>query len=334
MAAAPLRIGIVGLGYIGRTVGGQFHRHDDATVAAVTDVDDDALGEIGERFAVPPEARYADYAEMYEREELDAVLIGTPHTLHYDQVVDALDRGCHVYCDKPLTTDLDRANDLVDRVEGSDRTLMVGYQRHLNTAFRSARERWADGLDPEWITAEITQNWLERFADEWRTDPDLSGGGFLYDTGSHLLDGVLWTTGLEPTAVRADMDFADDERRVDTRATLEIRFASGATATVSVHGDAPCVREHVHVWDEEGAVYLDGRQWESRRLRTVDAENTEHEPYIDREALTRRAAAFVEAVRTGEDPPATARDALRVTAVTEAAYESARDGGWVDVDVA
>jgi predicted dehydrogenase len=334
MSRDIVRIGIVGLGYIGRTVGGQFHRHDGETVAAVTDIAEDPLAEIGDRFGVPTESRYASYERMLENEALDAVLVGTPHTLHYDQVVAALERGLHVYCDKPLTTSLPHAQDLVERVETTDRTLMVGYQRHLNTAFRRARERWAGDLEPQWMTAEITQDWADRFEDAWRTDPDLSGGGYLYDTGSHLLDGLLWTTGLDPTRVRADMTFADDERRVDTRATLEIAFEGGASATVSVHGDAPCTREHVHVWDDEGAVYLDGRQWESRRLRTVDAENTEHEPYIDRENLTSRAGAFVEAVRTGEDPPATARDGLRVTAVTEAAYESAREGGWVDVKIA
>ncbi|WP_323191654.1 Gfo/Idh/MocA family oxidoreductase [Halostella sp. PRR32] len=332
MDERTLRVGIVGLGYIGRTVGGQFHRHDGATVAAVADIAEETLSEIGDEFDVPTDARYAEYERMLENEALDAVLVGTPHTLHYEQVVRALERNLHVYCDKPLTTSLSDARELADRMDGSDRTLMVGYQRHLNTAFRTARRRWAGELEPRWMTAEITQDWAERFDDTWRMNPDLSGGGYLYDTGSHLLDGLLWITDLTPSRVRADMTFADDDRRVDTRATLEIAFEEGATATVSVNGDAPCTREHVHVWDDEGAVYLDGRQWETRQLRTVDAENTEHKPYIDRESLTTRAAAFVEAVRTGDDPPATARDALRVTAVTEAAYESAREGGWVDVN--
>ena len=329
-----LRIGLVGAGFIGTTVGGEFHRHPDATVAAVTDVNEEALTEAAELFSVPESERYEGHERMFAEAGLDAALVGTPHTLHYEQVVDALDAGLDVLCDKPLTTDLAEARDLHERVRGSERTLMVGYQRHLNPSFVAARERWAEGdREPQWITAEVTQNWVERFRDTWRTDPDLNGGGYLYDTGSHLLDAVLWTTGLEPTAVAAEMSFLDDEERVDERASLNVRFANGATATVSTYGDAPAVREHIHVWDGDGAVYLDGREWEPREYAEIDAESGTHTPYIDPESRPTKAEAFVEAVREGTEPPAMTWDGVRVTAVTEAAYEAARTGEWVDVDL-
>ncbi|MDQ2049605.1 Gfo/Idh/MocA family oxidoreductase [Natronolimnohabitans sp. A-GB9] len=326
----PLRIGIVGLGYIGTTVGEQFHRHADATVRALCDLDTEGLTAVGSRFDVPSERRYTEYTTMLEDEPLDAVLVGTPHTLHYEQVVAALERGCHVYCDKPLTTDLERARDLTERAQRSDETLMVGYQRHLQTAFRTARERFADEA-PNWVTASITQDWIDDSQGTWRLDPELSGGGFLYDTGSHVLDGVLWTTGLEPESVTASMDFHDDDERIDHRAHLDVRFTNGATGTFSFYGDAPSVREHVHCWDDDGAVYLEGRQWGSRKLTEIDADAGEYDPYIDVRTEQTRADAFLESVRSGADPPATARDALRVTALTEAAYEAARTGTRIDV---
>lgn len=327
----PLRLGIVGLGYIGTTVGGQFHRHPDATVRAICDLDSDRLERIGREFDVPDDRRYAEYAAMLEDGAIDAVLVGTPHTLHYEQVVAALERDCHVYCDKPLTTDLERARDLADRAERSDRTVMVGYQRHLQTAFRTARDRFAD-REPTWLTASITQGWIDDSRGTWRLDPDLSGGGFLYDTGSHVLDGVLWTTGLEPESVAASMDFHDDEKRVDRRAHLDVEFANGATGTFSFHGDAPSVREHVHLWDDEGAVYLEGTQWGSRKIFEIDSDAGERVPYIDPRNEQSRAEAFLESLEEGTDPPATVRDALRVTALTEAAYDAARTGDRVAID--
>jgi predicted dehydrogenase len=334
--STPLRLGIVGLGYIGTTVGGEFDAHPDVTVAAVCDVDDAAREQGAETFRVPESAQYADYRSMFDEEpDLDAVLVGTPHALHYEQVSAAFDAGLHVYCDKPLTTDLSTARALYDRARDGDRMLMVGYQRHLNPSFRSARERW-EGTDrtPDWLTAEVTQDWVDQFEGTWRQNPDLSGGGYLYDTGSHLLDAVLWTTGLTPAAVSAEMRFIDDERRVDGVASLRIEFEEDATATVSANGDAPATREHIHVWDDEGAVYLEGREWEPRRLKLIDEESTEHVPYVDYRNQHNRAADFLRALREGADPPATARDGLRVTAVTEAAYESARAGGeWVDVNL-
>jgi predicted dehydrogenase len=327
----PIRIGIVGLGYIGTTVGGQFHRHPDATVRAVCDLDAALRDEVGRGFGVSADQQYAEYEAMLAEASLDAVLVGTPHTLHYEQVVAALDRGHHVYCDKPLTTDLERARDLADRVDRSDRTVMVGYQRHLQTAFRTARDRFAD-RPPEWLTASITQGWIDDSRGTWRLDPDLSGGGFLYDTGSHVLDGVLWTTGLEPASVAASMAFYDDEQRVDRRAHLDVRFENGATGTFSFHGDAPSVREHIHLWDEEGAIYLEGTQWGSRKVVEIDSDAGEYVPYIDPRDERTRADAFLESVRNGTEPLATVQDALRVTALTEAAYEAARTGDRVSVD--
>ncbi len=332
---APIRVGIVGLGYIGTTVGGEFAHHPQARVAAVCDLAESARVDAGEQFSVPPESRYEQYEEMLEGENLDAVLIGTPHTLHYDQVVAALERGLHVLCDKPLTTDLEQAQDLYERTQNADEVLMVGYQRHLNPAFVEARQRWTDtDRTPQWITAEISQDWVERFSGTWRSDPDLSGGGYLYDTGSHILDAILWTTDLTPTAVRADMTFVDDEQRVDERAELWIEFEEGANASVSVYGKTPCTREHIHIWDDEGAVYLDGREWEDRQLSEIDADSTTHTPYLGGQSHPNKAESFVRAIREGTAPPATPMDGLRVTAVTEAAYESARgDGDWVSVNL-
>ncbi|MEY7849841.1 Gfo/Idh/MocA family protein [Natrarchaeobius sp. A-rgal3] len=332
-STAPLRIGIVGLGYIGTTVGGQFHTNPDATVSALCDLDADALATTGQAFDVPGERQYTDYDDLLEEEasELDAVLIGTPHTLHYEQIVAALEYDLHVYCDKPLTTDLADARDVVNRLERSDRTLMVGYQRHLQAAFRTARERFADH-EPTWLTATITQDWIDFSSGTWRLDPDRSGGGFLYDTGSHVLDGVLWTTGLEPESVAASMEFEDDDRRVDRRAHLDVRFTNGATGTFSFNGDAPSVREHIHLWDDDGAVYLEGTQWGSREVFEIDADASEFSPYIDSRRDPSRADAFVESVLEGTEPPATARDALQVTALTEAAYEAARTGERIAVD--
>ncbi|SFR58464.1 Gfo/Idh/MocA family protein [Halogeometricum limi] len=331
---APLRVGIVGGGFIGKAVGEGFVEHEDAAVVAVVDIAEDVLEEAGEELGVDADSQYTDYETMLEAEELDAVLIGTPHTLHYDQILAAFERDLHVLCDKPLTTDLDDARDLVERDAERDEVLMVGYQRHLYPAFRAAKEVWnEDGREPRWITAEVSQDWVDRFEGAWRQDPDLSGGGYLYDTGSHLLDGVLWSTGLTPEAVSANMHFLDDEKRVDGRANVTVRFTNDATATFSLSGETPCMREHVRMWDEDGAVTLDSRDWEPSEYAEIDDESGEYRPRLSRKDQPTKAEAFVDAIETGERPVATALDGLRVTAVTEAAYESARaDGSFVAVD--
>lgn len=329
-----LGIGIVGGGYIGTTVGKTFVEHENAQVVALTDIDESVLETAGVELGVDSNSRYTEYESMLDSEALDAVLIGTPHTLHYDQILAAFERDLHVLCDKPLTTDLDDARELVKRDSERDEVLMVGYQRHLYQAFIRARELWnEDGRQPHWITAEVSQDWVDRFENTWRQNPDLSGGGYLYDTGSHLLDCVLWSTGLTPEAVSANMAFLDDRERVDSRANVTVRFTNGATASFSLSGETPCMREHIRMWDEQGAVVLDSQDWEPSEYTEIDDENGEYRPRLSQRDQQSKAEAFVEAVQTGEKPAATPLDGLRVTAVTEAAYQSARDdGSFVAVD--
>lgn len=327
------RVGIVGSGTLGRVIGRQFLPLQAAAVTALADVSDESRDAGSAELGVAAGACYEDYAAMLDAEPLDGVVITTPHAFHDEQVTAALDRGLHVLCEKPLVIDGQRARELADRVDGGDQVLMVGYQRHQDRAFVEARERYRGAESPtvEFATAEITQNWFGAFGGGWRTDPALSGGGFLVDTGRHVVDALLWVTGLDPVAVTAQMSY--ERPGVDRRAHLDIEFAGGATAAVSLFGDAPAVREAHHVWDDTGAAYVEGKQWGSRELAVVDSDGGEYEPSLDRSLERNKAEAFLDAVRTGEAPPATAADAVRATAVVEAAYESAATNGRVEIDL-
>lgn len=326
-----IKVGLIGLGYIGTTVGREIDDAEGAEVVALSEVHNPTLDEGGELFNIGPDGRYERYLEMFEHESLDAVLVGTPHTLHYDQVVDALDRGLHVLCEKPLTTDLERAAGLVRLVKESAGTLTVGYQRRLQSTYLEARARIDEQLStPTFITAEITQNWIDRHRDSWRGDPRLSGGGQLYDTGSHLVDSVLWMTGLTPKSVSASMVFDDEDEQVDIHATVNVEFAEGAVASISVSGDTPETREHIHVWGDEGAVYIHGEGFGSRDIETIGLSERNSADLPD--ASRSKGEAFVEAIQNGHRPFATAREAMTVTMLTEAAYESARTGNRIDVE--
>ncbi|AGN01316.1 oxidoreductase domain-containing protein [Salinarchaeum sp. Harcht-Bsk1] len=340
-ASDSFHVGVIGCGALGRHIAEQFRAEPTASIAAIADVSDAARSEAGEALDVQPADRYEDYAAMLESADLDGVVIATPHALHHEQVAAALDAGLHVLCEKPLVLTVEDAVDLRDRAAAADRTLMVGYQRHLDQAFVRARERYQGGAaddgaavdSPEigHVTAEITQPWFDIAPGTWRADPDLSGGGFTVDTGRHVIDALLWVTGLDPVAVDAEMAFRSPG--IDERAEIRIEFEGGATAHVSFYGDAQTVREAHHVVDSEGAVEIDGLGWGSRDMRTIDDEETVHEPLLDRGAEPTKAEAFLDAVRSGDAPPATVEDAIRATAVVEAAYESAESGEAVAVSL-
>lgn len=331
------RMAVLGTGGLGTMLGKQVRRQPDSELVALSDVSPESLDGAGETLAVPPEARYETLDGLLDAEQLDALVIATPHTLHYDQILTALDRGLDVLCEKPLVTDLERARDLNDRAADADETLMVGYQRHVEPEFIYARERWAEGESvPNFVSGEIVEEWVEPNVGTWRLDPSLSGGGFIYDTGSHVIDAVLWTTGLTPETVTAEMDF--ESEGIDERATLTIEFAGGSTAHLSFHGDVAGVSERLQGWDDDGALRIEGREWGDREITVVEEDGSEVDPYIAArdsayEDPRTKLDAFVDAIENDRPVPATTTDALRVTAVTEAAYESARTGESVAVNI-
>lgn len=330
------RMAILGTGGLGMMLGQQVRRSQSELVA-VADVSDESRARAGDEFDIPPEARYETLDDLLDSETLDALVIATPHTLHYDQIIEALDRDVHVLCEKPLVTDLDRARHLHQRAQESDTVLMVGYQRHLEPEFRYARERWADGdSTPTFISAEITEDWLDGNIGTWRVDPSLSGGGFFYDTGNHVIDAILWTTGLTPETVSADMEFHAED--IDIRGNITLEFEEGPTAHISCHADVPRVTERLSGWDSDGSLRITGREWGTRSLTVVREDGSEVDPYIperDSAYVSQRTKleAFEEAIAGEAPPPATTADALRATAVTDAVYESGRTGETVSVDL-
>ena len=328
------RVGVIGVGGIGERLAEDVVTNSKMELVALVDVCEKRLRAAGKRFDVPTCSMFTDTEDLYTHIDLDAVVIATPPGLHALQISDALGRGAHVFCEKPLVTTLEEARDVVDRVEASDRVLMVGYQRHLNPAYVAARDRWQNGdLEPRFITGAMTQDWKRHFArgTNWRLDPELGGGGHLFSVGTHVLEAMLWTTGLTPRYVTAEMDFYDDERKIDEQSALTVRFDNGAIASLGDSAIVPSTREHLHVWDDGGAVYLEGTGWKKRGLTVIDTEGIASTPELP-EKIPTRMEAFVDAIESGSSP-ATASDALRVTALLEAAYDAARTGRRIAVNL-
>lgn len=328
---------VLGTGGLGTLLGEQVRRQPHAELVALADVSSDSRAEAGAVLDIAAESQYEALDALLEEEHLDALVIATPHTLHYDQIRAALDADLHVLCEKPLVTDIDDARALDRSADGLDNVVMVGYQRHLEPEFQFARERWQEASNPpDFISAEITEPWISPNIGTWRVDPSLSGGGFIYDTGNHVIDAVLWTTGLTPTTVTADMDFEMDG--IDRRANLTVSFEEGTTAHLSFHAATSRVTERLQGWDADGGVRIEGREWGKRSVTVIGEDGAEHDPYIDArdsayETPRTKLDAFVDAIEGTHPVPATTEDALRATAVTEAAYESHRTGEPTSVDL-
>jgi predicted dehydrogenase len=186
--------------------------------------------------------------EALRPDGIDVVAIVTPNHVHHPAAKAFLEAGIHVICDKPMTTNLEDAQDLVRTVR---RTGLVFGLTHNYTGFpmvREARERAIAGElgQIRVVQAEYPQDWLTTRLEEtgqkqaaWRTDPAQSGGGAIGDIGSHAFNLAAFITGLEAERLCADLSTFVAGRRVDDNCNILLRYAGGARGMLWASQVAP-----------------------------------------------------------------------------------------------
>ena len=325
--AQKIRMGFIGCGgnasghvkRVTETLG------NDVEVVALNDSSQKSLDRLFERVpAATGIPTFVNYQDMLKEVQMDAVEISTPHTLHFEQIMASLERGLHVLTEKPMVCTVNHARRAIEKAGAVNRVLMISYQRHFGASFRFIRSLIREGElgDLQFVSAMQDQNWFRATAGAWRQVLALSGGGQLNDSGSHLLDIVLWMTGLQVEEVSAFMDYFGGE--VDINSALSLRFTNGALGTLSIVGNAPHgFWEDITVWGSKGAVY-------SRNGKVTCKFEGMSEVYEPEKLPTRFTSPdknFVDAILGRDEVQVPPECGLRVIELTEAAWESARLGG-------
>jgi len=168
---------------------------------------------------------------------LDAVFIITPHVYHRDQAVACMEAGLDVLLEKPMTMTVAEAQDLIAVRDRTGRLLVVAFNGGLSPRIIQARDMIRSGEvgDIRSISATVWQNWRELTAGTWRQVPEMAGGGFLFDTGAHMLNTVAELAGQDIVQVAAWLE--DRGAPVDIDAVLLARLASGAMVTLHASGN-------------------------------------------------------------------------------------------------
>jgi predicted dehydrogenase len=317
-----LRVGFIGAGRVAVGHWQRMHDTKKAEVVALTEPSRKSLTFFREHCpgadALPT---YKDYKAMLKEETLDAVVVQSPHTAHYEQTTAALKQGLHVLSEKPLTCTIRHAKKLIALSEDVGRVLMISYQRHYLPEFRYIREHVANGAigDVQFVQAVQSQEWLRAVKGTWRQKMAHSGGGQINDSGSHLIDILMWITGLQIAEVYAEMENFNTE--VDINSTLALKFRNGALGSIAVIGNAPGWHEDVTVIGSKGAFYL--RQGQN----LIHQDGTGQHMKVKLPKYKKNPDAnFVDVILGKDEPQTPAICGLRVIEVTEAAWKSAKNG--------
>jgi len=273
---APVRIAMIGCGGMARHHLSQLLRHADAVrVVATCEPSPATAAQFAAMFDdvnMAPPPNEPDLARLLSRfaGELDAAIIVTPHVFHHDQTVACLEAGLDVMLEKPMVMNAAEARSLIHTRDRTGRTLVVAFNGSLSPQIRKAAQMLQSGELGEMLNIHgvVWQSWRAFTVNTWRQQPAISGGGFLFDTGAHLLNTTADLAGQPFVEVAAWLD--NRAAPVDILGTVMARLESGAFVSLGGCGDTVqscasdlrifCTRGILRtgVWGERLEVQLDG----------------------------------------------------------------------------
>jgi len=328
--ASKKRLGIIGLGGMARYHMKDITQSQKATeVAALCETSPESLEKAKELFSelerpLPPNEPDLDrFLERFAA-DLDGVFILTPHVYHHDQTKKCLEAGLDVLLEKPMVMNAAEAQSLIETRDRTGRLLVVGFQGGLSPAVRKAVKLIRSGeIGPLLsISGTVWQSWGPWTVGRWRQDPLISGGGFMFDTGAHMMNTVCDLAGEDFEEVAAWLD--NRGRPVDVLATVMGRLRSGAYVTIHGCGETKrsCASE-IYVFCTQGIIRTG--QW-GERFEIQRDSDTEFQKEAD--LTTPKVWDVFLQVQNGEIPnPCPPEVGLRMARLWDAIKASAAKGG-------
>eukprot|EP00010_Vexillifera_abyssalis_P008731 CAMPEP_0201545348 /NCGR_PEP_ID=MMETSP0173_2-20130828/1877_1 /ASSEMBLY_ACC=CAM_ASM_000268 /TAXON_ID=218659 /ORGANISM="Vexillifera sp., Strain DIVA3 564/2" /LENGTH=346 /DNA_ID=CAMNT_0047953727 /DNA_START=24 /DNA_END=1064 /DNA_ORIENTATION=+ len=271
-----------------------------------------------------------DYAKVLADDKVDAVLVCTPTATHVDYIKKALNANKHVFCEKPISMDVDEIRECFALAEKQGKQLYCGYQRRADPNFRALKLAIEQG--------KIGTVHVIKSTSRDHPTPSIAflkiSGGFFHDCASHDIDLCRWVTGEDPTEVFAtahafnpEIGAIDD---VDT-AVITLKFPSGVLAVIDISRKAVYgYDQRLEVHGDAGMVQTENVAKSSCIISTVDGISSDNPHYSFpqryREAYSNELDHFFDIIRNGATPFCNAESCISVALIANAAEEAAKTG--------
>jgi predicted dehydrogenase len=209
---------------------------------------------------------------------IHAVYVASPVALHAPHTIAALQAGKHVLCEKPTAMTFAQAQTMAEAANDSGQLFGVAFYRRLYPKLVRAKQLIGEGAIGKPVLAEANNHgWLEAEDRAWLRDPELAGGGPLYDTGSHRIDAFnflfgnpLSATGLRSRAIHA--------LGVEDSATVLVEYAGGLHGVIDVRWTSRIVRDQFRIVGTEGELDLTPLNGPALKITTLDGAREESLP--------------------------------------------------------
>jgi predicted dehydrogenase len=266
---------------------------------------------------------HADWRELLQDPDVDAVYVATPVSLHVEQAVAAADAGKHILCEKPMALDASECERMISAARQNGVRLGVAYYRHHYPVVSRLRDLVTSGElgQPVHAVAEA----FERFdppADHpraWLLKKALAGGGPMADFGCHRIEVLLDLLGPIERALGFTANVRFKNREVEDTCTAHLAFRSGAQAVVTVTHAASERRDRLSIFGTEGSAHVD--ELNAGLLRIVSPHGVDEESHPPHANLHQPLVEeFLAAIRENREPAVTGQIGLEVARIVEAIY--------------
>ncbi|HET8538594.1 MAG TPA: Gfo/Idh/MocA family oxidoreductase [Anaeromyxobacter sp.] len=325
---------VIGLGHIAQVAVLPAFRHARGTsrLAALVSGDAAKRKALGARYGVPA-FRYQDLDDVLAREDVDAVYVALPNTLHAECAIRAARAGVHVLTEKPMATSEEDCRRMIDAADEHGVKLMVAYRLHFEPANVEAVELVRSGRlgEPRFFSSEFSYQ-LE--AGNIRGDAR-TGGGALWDLGPYCINAARHLLGAEPTEVLAFEAAARDRRfhGVPEGWSVVLRFPDERLATFTCSfGAAPT--DACRVVGTKGGLRLEPAfEYVGSLVRHLTVgERTTVKRYPPSDQFAPELEALSRCVLEDRDPAPDGWEGLADVRIVEAALRSAREGAPVRLE--
>ena len=326
---SKIRLGIIGCGGNSSGHARRMNENPEVQIVGTCDVNTDIANSYIDRNLPeldPRPAAFDDIPAMLDATTPDAVVISTPHTLHFEHSMQALNAGCHVLVEKPMVTAAQDAYTLAEKVKETGKVFTIGYNTPCSANFYYVREciRNQTFGKLELVTGYITQNWLRATQGAWRQVPELSGGGQAYDSGAHLFNSLCWSVEANVAEVHSFIDNCG--AAVDINSSTNIRFENGVFASIVVSGNCPSPGgTHMALIFDNGRIEVDG--WGGGWIRVYEGgEQLDPPPITEEMSAGSPDDNFIDAILGRAEPRTSPMNGIIQSELMDAIYESGRTG--------
>jgi predicted dehydrogenase len=232
----PLRVAIMGLGSYGTRVAEAMQSCTKAKLVGVISGTPSKIKAWQEKYKIPEKNcyNYANFDQVRNNPDIDAVYVITPNGLHHDQVIRVARAGKHAICEKPMALNAQQGQEMIDACKTANVKLLVGYRMHFEPRTLEIIRMRKAGEFGKVLFFQGLSGFIIGDPTQWRLNKQLSGGGSMMDIGIYSINGSRYMIGEDPIWVTAEETKTNPvkfKEGVDETIQFQLGFPGGAVAS-------------------------------------------------------------------------------------------------------